>query len=270
MAPRIDAPSCRVTNSSFDEAGSPAPKLEKPATNDVCGFDGQRSFDTGYSLTNPSAAPTAQGALSDQATQAYYLSKWAGLASASHAGAPVDALAPSELAALKAIPPNLGSPTEFVTYTSHLKNVSANDAFAYFVGNADQWFGASGITLHPKTAGLTDGARLFLQEPGVTPPVWAPIEVHLDPTNRTVRITTLDGHPLRGVNQFSFSDDGRGGCDITQSSAFQLSSFAAEQGSSVMSKLAREGVPGVQDPIVRQHQIWEAAHANIADKAPRS
>lgn len=134
--------------------------------------------------------------------------------------------------------------------------------------NPNAWFGASGITLHPPTAELKDGARVFLDEPGVTPPVFAPIEVNIDAASRTVRITTLDGHPLRGVNQFSFDENANGDCELRQSSAFQLSSFAAEQGSVAMSKAEELGVPGAMDPIKRQHQIWEQAHANIADQAP--
>lgn len=248
------------------QATSPAQRGEPNA---VCAYPAAQSFDTGYTVTNPSAAPTAQGSAAEQLTQAAYLTQWTALAVASHAGVAVDARAAAELPKLKATPPDLSLPTELVNYTSHLPGVRAADAFAYFKDNPNAWFGASGVTLHPPTSKLTDGARLFLQEPGVTPPVWAPIEVNIDEKARTVRISTLDGHPLKGVNQFSFGEDARGDCELHQSSVFQLSSLPAEVGSAAMAKAAAAGVPGLQDPISRQHDIWRNAHADIADHSKR-
>lgn len=218
--------------------------------------------DTGYELSNPQAAPTAQGSALEQVEQAAYLTQWTQLAVDSHAGVKNDGLAEGSLKHLDATPPDTRRPTEYVDYTSTLKGVSAREAFEYFKHNPESWFGAAGITLHPPTSELKDGARLFLQEPGITPPVWAPIEVHLDERAKTVRITTLDGHPLRGVNQFSFDEDANGDCQLRQSSAFQMSSLASWAGAVGMRNVA-------QDPIERQHDIWKAAHANIADGAKR-
>lgn len=262
-APSNDASVC----SNLGPAQTRAPA--KTEGNPVCAYSAPQSFDTRYAITNPGAAPSAQGTAGEQLTQAAYLTKWTALAAASHGGAKLDAQAARELATLKATPPDLRLPTELVNYSSHLEGVRAADAFAYFKDNPGAWFGASGITLHPPTSKLTDGARLFLQEPGMFPPVWAPIEVNIDERARTVRISTLDGHPLRGVNQFSFGEDARGHCELHQASVFQLSSVASEVGSTAMAKAAAAGVPGLQDPISRQHDIWKNTHADVADHSKR-
>lgn len=228
------------------------------------------SYDTGYTVDNPSAAPTAYGSGAEQIRQAAALTMHTAVAARSAAGAPgVDTEARLVLGRLSATPPDLKGPVEVVNYSSTIRGVSPGDAFEYFKKNPAGWFGASGIELHPPVSELKNGARVFLAEPGVTPPVFAPIEVHIDEAARTVRITTLDGHPLRGVNQFSFEANGQGDCEVHQSSVFQLSSFAAEQGAAVMTKGAEAGVPGMQGPIDRQHQIWQQAHAHLADRSPR-
>ena len=228
------------------------------------------SYDTGYSIDNPSAAPVAYGSAPEQAGQAAALTLNSYMAARNAIHAPGnDSEAASILKHLSATPPDLKGPTEVVNYSSTLKGVRPEDAFAYFTKNPTSWFGASGITLHPPTAELKDGARVYLAEPGVTPPVFAPIEVHIDEASRTVRITTLDGHPLRGVNQFSFDANADGDCEVHQSSIFQLSSFAAEQGAGAMGAAERAGVPGFRDPIDRQHEIWQRAHADLADRSPR-
>lgn len=245
------------------------PSSNSRSENAVSDFSNQRCVDTNYTLDNPSAAPTAQGTLKEQVTQAGVMTLLTSLAGAHAAGRNQDRESAVVLPTLSATPPDTTAQTEYTNYTSTLTGVSAQAAFDYFVKNPGAWFGASGITLHPPAAALTDGARVFLAEPGVTPPVFAPIEVNIDEASRTVRITTLDGHPLRGVNQFSFDENKNGDCELRQSSAFQLSSFAAEQGSAVMAQAEKLGVPGAMDPINRQHQIWQEAHALIADQAPR-
>lgn len=227
------------------------------------------SYDTGFSIDNETACPVAVGSAPQQAKQAAAMTEWTVIAAREAARLPTDVETHMMLAAVSPTPPDLKGPTEYVNYTSTLKGVSAQDAFDYFVKNPAEWFGASGITLHPPVKELTDGARVALAEPGVTPPVFAPIEIHVDRAARTVDITTLDGHPLRGVNRFTFEQNANGDSELHQSSAFQLSSFAAEQGSAVMSKAARAGVPGLKDAIERQHEIWQRAHANVADGAAR-
>ena len=253
-----------------DPAATPAVVPPRPRQeNLVSDFSNQRCVETGYTLDNPNAAPTAQGTAREQLGQAGAMTMWTAMAAQQAAGNSQDGVATLALSRLSATPPDTRAKTEYTNYTSTLPGVSAQAAFDYFVKNPDAWFGASGITLHPPTAALKDGARVFLAEPGITPPVFAPIEVNIDAASRTVRITTLDGHPLRGVNQFTFDEKANGDCELRQSSAFQLSSFAAEQGSAVMAKAQELGLPGPMDPIKRQHQIWEEAHAHIADQAPR-
>lgn len=264
-----------ISNVSSSQSFVPVePQCEEPIApraqqNAVSDFSNQRSVDTGYVLDNPNAAPTAQGSLPAQLKQVAYMSTLTGMAAQHAAGVNQDSVAGFVINQLDATPPDTKAKIEYTNYTSTLQGVSGQAAFDYFVKNPGAWFGASGITLHPPTAELKDGARVFLAEPGVTPPVFAPIEVNIDAASRTVRITTLDGHPLRGVNQFSFDENANGDCELRQSSAFQLSSFAAEQGSAAMAKAEQLGVPGAMDPIKRQHQIWEQAHANIADQAAR-
>jgi hypothetical protein len=227
------------------------------------------SYDTGYQLDNQTASPVAVGSPAEQAKQAAIMTEWTVVAAREAAGLPTEFEAKTLLKYVDPTPPDLKGQTEFANYSSTMKGVTPQDAFDYFVKNPTAWFGASGITLHPPVKELTDGARVALAEPGVTPPVFAPIEIHIDREARTINITTLDGHPLRGVNRFSFEANAQGDCELHQSSAFQLSSFAAEQGSAVMSKAAKAGVPGMKDAIQRQHEIWERAHANIADGAAR-
>ncbi len=243
---------------------TPRPPSQQNAVSD---FSNQRCVDTGYTLDNPNAAPTAQGTAREQAKQAAVMAYETDLALVNAVGINLDGESRTVLGTLDATPPDTHAKTEYTNYTSTLAGVTPAAAFDYFVKNPAAWFGASGITLHPPTPELKDGARVFLAEPGVTPPVFAPIEVHIDEASRTVRITTLDGHPLRGVNQFSFDENANGDCELHQSSAFQLSSAAAELGSAAMAQGERLGVQGAQDPIKRQHQIWEQAHAKIADQA---
>lgn len=246
----------------------PPPAPPPGGVNLVSSFDSQRSIDTGYDLDNPHAAPVAGGSMTEQAGQAAAMTLWTDIAARNLAGLPgVDFEAATLLKHIDATPPDPRK-AEYVNYTSTINGTTAQAAFEYFKKHPKEWFGASGITLHPPITELKDGARVALAEPTATPPVMAPIEIHIDEASRTVSITTLDGHPLRGVNQFTF-EDAAGGCEMRQSSAFELSSFAAEQGSQVMREAQRRGLPAAQDPLVRQHEIWHAAHANVADGVER-
>jgi hypothetical protein len=86
----------------------------------------------------------------------------------------------------------------------------------------------------------------MMLQAGGTPPLWMPIQVHLDPAKNAIHITTLDGHPFRGVNDFQFVSDGKGGTVIDQKSAFQ--------GSSDLIKTAGSS------QLDQQHQTWEGVH----------
>ncbi|MBU8900849.1 hypothetical protein KRR26_35135 [Corallococcus sp. M34] len=199
--------------------------------------------------------PKPTGNLREQAKQGALTAMQSEAAAASQllrGGAAVDAYARQHLKMLDASPPIAGAPTSLTDYASVIPGVSAETAYRTFVREPNALFGAAGIVLRPATSSLADGAKLFLEEKGM-PPVWAPISVHLDAQNRTVHITTLDGHPLRGTNRFVFEDDGRGGTRVRQYSAFQGSSPATSVGLTLM------------DPIERQHDIWRSVHGKLHD-----
>ncbi len=253
--------------SPFDDVQSqstPITAAKRPLPDSVSSYEREACFDTSYRVTNPSADPSAVGSLDEQREQIATTTQLTVLAAISLSGEDVDDQAGSLLSTLRPSPPDVSEKVEVVDYSSRLEGVSPDAAYGYFVKNPEAWFGASGITLHPKPSGLKDGARVMLQEPGL--PIWAPIEVHLDDKARTVRITTLDGHPLRGVNQFTFSKVA-GGTELRQSSVFQMSSTVASGGAWVMSQAS---ALGLQSPLERQHEIWARAHAAVADGAPRN
>ncbi|MGA9521900.1 MAG: DUF1990 family protein [Myxococcaceae bacterium] len=223
--------------------------------------------DTGYALSNPGADPKPAGDTWEQTKQAGNLGALAHLAALNQTVGVPEKIAKLTLDELRAMPPLPGSTSEHVEYTSTLNDVTPEQAFRYFLDHPNDYFGAANITLYPPTPALADGARLFLQEPGVTPPVWAPVEVSVDEKARTVSFTTLDGHPLRGTNAFTFSESGNG-TRMAQVSDFQLSSMASDLGGRAMKKGAELGLP-VNEPIARQHEIWQLVHANVADNAGR-
>ncbi|NPD26725.1 MULTISPECIES: hypothetical protein [Corallococcus] len=207
-------------------------------------------FDFGVGGAFP---PKPTGSLQEQLKQGARLLEQTNAAAVSvtlDKGPAMDRYARAQLGHLDPSPPIAGAPTALTDYTSTIPGVSARDAFEAFVSNPEMLFGAAGISLRPAASALTDGARLFLEEQG-PPPVWAPIAVKLNETERVVHITTLDGHPLRGTNQFVFDDDGSGGTRIRQYSAFQGSSPATSVGMALM------------DPIERQHDIWRSVHGQL-------
>ncbi len=199
--------------------------------------------------------PKPMGNLREQAKQAALTAGQSQAAAASlllgHSAA-VDDFARGHLLLLQPSPPIQGAPTSLTDYTSRIPGVAPEAAWAYFVKNPGPVFESAGIQLRPAARALRDGSRLFLEEKG-PPPVWAPITVRLEPEARTVHITTLDGHPLRGTNRFVFEDDGEGGTRLRQYSAFQGSSPATTVGLKLM------------DPIERQHDIWRSVHAHLHD-----
>ncbi len=138
-------------------------------------------------------------------------------------------------------------------YQSRLPGVSPDAAYQRFVQHPAEVFGAAGISIRPRTAELRDGARVMLQDGG-PPPLWMPVQVHLDPTRKQITFATLDGHPLRGTNSFAFRDDGQGGTLIDQRSRFQGSSKLTSLGISLLGALDR------------QHDTWRAVHADFFAK----
>jgi hypothetical protein len=168
-----------------------------------------------------------------------------------------DRKAQEVLPGLKPIPPVPGEKASVAEYQSHLKGVSPDAAFKNFTRHFLDVLGAAGLRVYPNTQELRDGDRLMLHDPATLgppprPAVWAPVEVHVDPSTRSVRITTLDGHPLRGTNEFKFMSDGSGGTVLRQHSRFQ--------GSSALINSVGQAL-GALD---RQHEIWRGVHTFLA------
>ncbi|HLL52820.1 MAG TPA: hypothetical protein VK447_04685 [Myxococcaceae bacterium] len=146
--------------------------------------------------------------------------------------------------------PAIDNPRELSVnrYTSRLEGVSPDRAYDFFVNDPNAVFGAGDIKIRPEVSSLKDGMRLMLENGG-PPPMWMPIAVRLDPANRSIHITTLDGHPLRGTNDFTFKSDGKGGTVIDQLSRFNGSSPLSSVGINLMGALQK------------QHVTWEKVHA---------
>jgi subtilisin-like proprotein convertase family protein len=134
-------------------------------------------------------------------------------------------------------------------FSSRIEGVAPEKAYEHFVQNPGQVFGAADLKVRPGVGRLEHGQRLMLEAPG-SPSVWFPVEVRLDPAQRTIGILTLDGHPLRGTNDFSFTSDGRGGTRVEQLTRYQLSSKAAELGMDAAA-------------LRRQHDTWQKVHAHF-------
>lgn|SRR5215217_857239 len=213
---------------------------------------GSNGFDFAVGGSFP---PRPMGSVREQLKQGAFTLAQSEAATASlvmRGGSVVDAYARGHLRLLEPSPPIQGAPTSLTDYTSALPGVPPEVAWAYFVRNPGPVFESAGIRLQPATVALTDGAKVFLEEKG-PPPVWAPVAFQLEAGTRTVHITTLDGHPLRGTNRFVFEEDGAGGTRLRQYSAFQGSSPATSVGLKLM------------DPIERQHDIWRGVHAHLHD-----
>jgi hypothetical protein len=165
---------------------------------------------------------------------------------------PLDALVSTQLNALSTNPP-IGVDGKEVTttiYTSTIPNATPQEAYDYFVNNPGEWFGAGGLKVRPETDALKDGGRYMLEDAGV-PPAWLPIEVRLNPQAHQVTINTLDGHPLRGEQTFTFTDNGQDGVTLTQDARFQASSGLVVLGQRRL---------GVLD---KQHEVWRDGHRRV-------
>lgn len=145
---RIESPVAPQVAASQSELSCESAPSQRTDANAVCSFESQRSLDTGYSIDNPNAQPTAQGSAAEQARQAAVLGAWS-YAAAVNAAKLGDFEALALLEHVKPTPPDVSKQTEYVNYTSTLKGVSAKDAFDYFKKHPQDWFGAAGITLHP-------------------------------------------------------------------------------------------------------------------------
>jgi hypothetical protein len=143
-----------------------------------------------------------------------------------------------------------GAEVTRATYRSHIPNASAEEAYRHFVENPGEVFGAGGMEIRPSSGPLENGGRYML-EAGGPPPVWLPVEITLQPADNAITIHTLDGHPLRGEQTFTFKDDGVGGTTLTQEARFQASSNLVGE------------VQQVASLSKGQHVAWEHAHREI-------
>ncbi len=208
-----------------------------------------------YKAVAKNVPPKAAGSKSEQAKQlalTVLQTQMAASSIATGGKAPLDSALKVALKPLGLSAPITGAHTSTTDYTSNLATTPAK-AYAYFVNNPQAVFGAAGLKIRPGTKTLTNGAKLFLEDKG-PPPVFAPIQVNLDAKKRQIRITTLDGHPLRGTNVFTFNAGPNGTTKLVQNSRFQGSS-----------PLVKVGVT-LTGAIERQHQIWKQVHGHLYKK----
>ena len=197
-------------------------------------------------------APVAGGFFEGlrQANETRKLASYAALSTLSGGSSPPDTAVEAKLRSMR-LTPVLPGPASIVDYTSTVPGTSAQKLYEAFISNPNAVFNGSGeLSFRPPTAKLAEGARIMIEDKG-PPPLWMPVQVHLDPAKREIQFQTLDGHALRGTNTFRFSDDGKGGARIDQHSVFQFSSLPASLGN---------GLFGGSD---RQHKTWEGAHAYL-------
>jgi len=163
---------------------------------------------------------------------------------------PADADVSGILAGLKPNTP-IGEDGREVThaiYQSRIPNASPQQVFDHWVQHPNEVFNAGGMEIRPPTTTLHDG-RYMLETGGTNaPPTWLPVEIKVDPLQRSINIKTLDGHVLRGEQTFSFRDDGCGGTAIVQDARFQASSKLVGDMQTFL-------------PISQgQHNAWQHAH----------
>ncbi len=215
-----------------------------------------------FEIPTPRADPEPAGSLPEQAYQAAATALHTFTAAANHFGGLVpDAALRFQLGALDRNPPVTSAQLERAAYDSVIPGVPPQQVYEFFLSHPTELLGALEIQAVPATPSLSNGTRLYFQEPGLAPPVMAPVEVELIPDERRIRLHTLDGHPLRGVNEFTFESDGEGGTRVRQRSEFQESSLPVSLGGEVMAEHLGN------DPVERQHQIWRGVHAFLADHA---
>lgn len=242
-------------------ASLPSPAQQKQLEEELqarCSHQRLYCEDNGFEIPTPHAKPTSSGSVSQHLVQSALTGLETAGAVASKLGAMPDPVAAATLAMLSPTPPLSTGRVEYAEYTSRIAGAPPDRVLEQFLAHPADTFGAAGIQLRPPPSRLTEGAKVFLEEPGFSPPVWAPVQVRIDVERKVLRFETLDGHPLRGINEFRFEADGDG-TRILQRSWFQLSSGVVE--------LAAQNLPG--DPIQRQHDIWQAVQGRLNDTVYR-
>lgn len=133
------------------------------------------------------------------------------------------------------------------TYRSVVPAASPQQLFMLFTGNPDEVFKNTGLKLRPEVPRLKDGMRLMMEDQG-PPAVWMPVQVRLGSDSKSITFQTLEGHPLRGTNTFTFKSAGPGKVMIEQEARFQASSSLASIGMSMI------------DALDYQHAFWKRVH----------
>jgi len=163
---------------------------------------------------------------------------------------PSDGEVSNILSGLSTNPP-IGEDGKDVThgiYQSQIPNASPQQVFDHWVKNPNEVFNAGGMEIRPPVTEFHDG-RYMLETGGKSaPPTWLPVEIKVDPAQRSINIKTLDGHVLRGEQTFTFKDNGCGGTTIVQDARFQASSKLVGDMQKFM-------------PVsTGQHNAWQNAH----------
>ncbi len=147
--------------------------------------------------------------------------------------------------------PLVAGPRALVEYSSRVGG-APDDVFKFLCEHLEELLGDAGLKIRPSTAQLGDGARVLLEDAGMLPGLWFPVELRVDPAGRTLTLQTLDGHPFCGVNGFAVLPAEKEGAVLRQRSEFQSSSVAAHLGAKL---------PGATS---HQHEVWTKFHGALA------
>ncbi len=148
--------------------------------------------------------------------------------------------------------PIIGDKVSTAQYISTIPDRSPGLVFSRLVDNPVGTFAAAGLKIRGGATKLEDGARIMLQDARSIPPLWFPVEVNVDRANMKVTFHSLDGHPLRGHNEFRVVRDfENAGAKIIQTSRFQASSQLTALGT-------RLGIG-----LDHQHNVWRNMHGGL-------
>jgi hypothetical protein len=139
-------------------------------------------------------------------------------------------------------------------YQSLIPNASPEQVYTELVDHMKEAYASGGANLLLSDGGVKDHGRYMLEAPGhgLSPTVWLPLEVRLDPENKAIDFHCLDGHAFRGHNKFEFKPDGHGGTIVDQNSEFELSSAPINL------------VKGPMKVLEKQHDMWQTVHGFLS------
>lgn len=223
--------------------------------NTAFSFDAQAAEPDGFQISlSGHYPPSAAGGFFEKLSQAEKttaLSLDANQSISSGGKSPSDDEVKAKLAGLHELPLKPGSPVSEADYTSTIPRCEPWKAMLAMINHPGEAFAAGGMNVRPKTFALEDGQRLMIESKG-TPNMWMPVSVKLDWKTNTITFNTLDGHPFRGSNAFTFEDNGQGGVTVKQKSLFQGSS-------DLIHTMGQGGLD-------RQHASWKGVHGYLFDQ----